>query len=359
MRSSAAVRRTDPPALPHASRGVAYMPGGWTPRRHPELGDRMRVAWEASGPENAPALFVLGGISQDRHVTATANDPRPGWWSRQVGLGRTIDPSRWRIVGMDFLGSRKSAVRFENSPFENSVESVFRGRLHLTPEDQADAVFSVLDHLEIERVHALVGASFGGSVALAAALARPERVGRLVMIGAAHRSHPHATALRLVQRRIVEMAVRAGTPKHGLSLARGLGFTTYRTAAEFEERFASRARWNTGNAPVFEVAGYLDRRGKAFAASTDAKDFLTLSEAVDLCDLDPAGLSVPMYLVSFELDTLVPPWLVAELEERTPGFRRHFRLATKCGHDSFLTDSREVSGALAASLAQRQEEDCR
>ena len=344
MSYSTAARRSFAPPLPSSTTGTASMPFGWAPRLQPEMREPWEVAWESTGPEHAPALFVLGGISADRHVTATEFDPRPGWWSRQVGAGLTVDPERWRIVSMDFLGTEGPAG---DSPH----------RLHLLPQDQADAVFAVLDHLGVERVHAAVGSSYGGSVALAAAIARPERFERLIMLAAAHRPHPHATALRLIQRRIVETAVANGSPAEGLALSRALAFTTYRTAVEFDDRFDHRAAWadtasvsGTPESPAFEVSGYLDNRGAVFARSVDPNSFLSLSESIDLCDLDPSELHVPAYLISFNKDTLVPPWLVNELEARVPGPCCHFRLNAKCGHDGFLMGASDLSAALAVSL---------
>lgn len=347
MGDSSAVRHAGTQPLPASSRGVSAMPFGWTPRRHPALTARMRVAWESAGPAGAPVLFVLGGISANRHVTATQDDPTPGWWNRLVGGGRAVDPQDWRIVAMDFLGA-------------SGPDLGVPARLHLLAEDQADAVLAVLDHLSIDRVHAIVGSSYGGSVALAAALAAPERFARLVMLAAAHRSHPHATALRLVQRRIVELASESGSPARGLALARALAFTGYRTAGEFEDRFCHKPRWSSSNGasaptlpiPAFEVSGYLDSRGESFAATTDPGAFLTLSESIDLCDLDPSTLGVPAYLVSFNEDTLVPPWLVGELEALIPGPCCHFRLAAKCGHDGFLMGARDLSAALTVSLSK-------
>lgn len=338
-------------ALPASQRGISFMPLGWHPLRHPEMSARWRVTWESVGPAGAPVLVVLGGISADRHVTATREDPRPGWWNRQVGPGLAINPARWRVVSLDFLAG-------------SGQRGAVRSRLHLVPEDQADAVFAVLDHLGTAKVHAVVGSSYGGSVALAASLRHPERIGRLVMLAAAHRSHPHATALRLVQRGIVEMALANGSSAQGLALARALAFTTYRTAGEFDSRFAHRAQWKVrtgkGNElPSFEVSSYLDNRGEAFAGSVDPEAFLTLSESIDLCDLDPTALRVPAYLISFSEDTLVPPWLVGELEAAVPGTCCHFRLNAKCGHDGFLTGAADLSAALSGSLATWPDEECR
>src|SRR5690606_22014669 len=108
---------------------------------------------------------------------------------------------------------------------------------------QARAIAALLDHLGIARLHAIVGASYGGMVALAFAALFPERVGRVVAIGAAHESHPMATALRALQRRVVRLGLAAGAQREGLAIARGMARTTYRSAVEFARRCAGAPEW--------------------------------------------------------------------------------------------------------------------
>ena len=61
----------------------------------------------------------------------------------------------------------------------------------------------MLDQMGITKLRASVGSSMGGMQSLAAAALFPERVGRLVTISAAARSHPYSIALRFVQRQIL------------------------------------------------------------------------------------------------------------------------------------------------------------
>ena len=187
------------------------------PDRHPSRVTRhLSPDYELTGPPNAPLVVVLGGISATRHVTATASDTREGWWQALVGPGAAIDTRDVRVLGIDW-----------SVPTTGTV----------TTFDQATAIVAVLDRLGVDRAAAIVGASYGGMVALAFGAAHPSRVDRLVVISAAHESHPMATAHRVIQRRIIRMGLAAGTPSDGVALARALGVTTYRTAAEFAARF--------------------------------------------------------------------------------------------------------------------------
>ena len=325
-----------PPATP--PRGApSRIPAvrGATPARLPfdHLGERsVRVPYQDLGPASAPATVVLGGISAGRHLAPTILDRRPGWWPGVVGEGGALDPARRRLVGIDYLGGRSGAQTLRP----------------VTTHDQARAVAAVLDDLGIAEA-ALVGASYGGMVALAFAELFPWRATRLAVLGAAHRTHPMATALRSLQRSAASLGAETGRAARGVALARALAMTTYRSAGEFAERFDSAplSPGGPGGAPArFPVEEYLDARGADFSRHFDADRFLALSESIDLHRTRPASLPPHTLLVSFDTDFLVPPWLVEELAARSGGSPRHVTIPTLFGHDAFLKEAAQVSSLL-------------
>src|SRR5205823_6030535 len=147
----------------------------------------------------------------------------------------------------------------------------------VTTHEQALALARILRYWGIGRVHAIVGSSYGGMVALAFAERFGARVERLVVLSAAHESAPMSTALRTLQRRIVELGLETGRADEAMAIARGLAMTTYRTAAEFSGRFASAPVSLSSNDARFEVDEYLRDRGNRFAATVRPERFLALS----------------------------------------------------------------------------------
>lgn len=294
------------------------------------------IHYEVHGPAKAPVVVALGGISAHRHLGPTGSDPSHGWWPGVVGPHTALDTRRFRVVGIDYLGG-------PTTPLTVSAP--------VTSADQSAAVLAVLDHLEIHRA-TLVGASYGGMVALALALDEPHRVRELVLLCAAHRTHPMATAVRALQRNVTRFAQECGREGEGLAFARALAMTTYRSPREFEVRFGR--AWTTGEdgRPRFEVEEYLEARGRAFVERFPSKSFIQLSESIDLHDVDPGRLSVPTTLVSWDSDALVPPWLVEELRQRVECPCRHVRLSSPYGHDAFLKETRDVSSVLSTVLAE-------
>lgn len=122
-----------------------------------ELPDGRRIRYEhrRQSDPGAPTVVFLNGLSQT--IVAWGVQVR-----RLAGVADTLC--------FDALGQGRSDV----------PPDVHR------PRDHADDLLHLLAALGLERVD-LVGFSFGSRIALRVALAEPERVGRIVVAGCAHR----------------------------------------------------------------------------------------------------------------------------------------------------------------------------
>ncbi len=292
--------------------------------------------WELAGPDDAPVILALGGISATRHVVRAAPDDVPGWWDAVAGPGRALDTGSRRVLGVDFIDGGRA------------VDG--RPARVVTTHDQAVHIVAILDELGIERLSAVVGASYGGMVALALAERFPERVERLVVVSAAHATHPMATAIRAVQRRIVELGLETGRGADAMALARALAMTTYRTRREFAGRFGTAPDLSAGESE-FEVERYLTRAGRTFAERTRPERFLALSLSADLHRVEPERVRVPATVIAARGDTLVPPSQSRVLARRLPLLRAFHLLETRKGHDAFLTEPRRLTSLLAPALS--------
>jgi len=110
-------------------------------------GDRLpdaKVAFRLAGPEDAPVIAVLGGISAHRIVAGSAGE---GWWPELVGPGLGVDTRSYRVLGMDYLGGRGDSSTPEKG-----------GKFPpLSSYDQADALCAIVRHLRLKPLHAIVG----------------------------------------------------------------------------------------------------------------------------------------------------------------------------------------------------------
>lgn len=263
---------------------------------------------ELIGAEQAPVVVALGGISATRHVR--------DWWPAVVHAGGAIDLDRFRVLGVEY-----------------------REHADVTTHDQADAIADALDAAGIESVHTLVGASYGGMVALAFAERHPTRVEQLVVVSAPARAHPMSVALRSIQRQIVSLAVECGRESEGLFIARQLAVTTYRSAEEFGERF------DAGS-----VQSYLRHQGEKFARRFTAQRFLALSRSVDSHAVDASRITTPATLVAARGDAIVPLEQMQELADTLAGSSILRVTQTFTGHDAFLAEPQAVGAIIRNAL---------
>ncbi len=321
---------------------ITDLPDPWPLHHGGEL-ERARLAWELAGNASAPVVAVLGGISAGRHVTATYGDPRPGWWSDLVGPGRAIDTAQYRVLGIDFLGGN------DVSTGPQHVED--RSFPSIDTRDQARALAHLLEHLEIPCLHAFVGSSYGGMVALAFSGEHSELVERTITVSGAHRSHPQSTAWRSLQRRAVRLGQEVGEIDRGLSLSRGLAMVSYRSPEELDARFDRPPRREEG-VFRFPVEDYLEARGRAFASRFDPDSFLVLSESIDLHSLDPASIQGQLTVVAVPSDQLVPYDDLQSLATSSGGPSSFVELDSFYGHDAFLKESERLGEILRAALEE-------
>jgi homoserine O-acetyltransferase/O-succinyltransferase len=290
------------------------------------------LRWQLFGVQEAPLCIVLGGISANRQLAANAVDGAEGWWPQQVRRGGALDPWSFRLLSIDWLGA------------DGSLDAV------IDADDQAQALVALLEHLQVARVAACVGASYGAMVGLQLAKRLGTRLGHLVVLNAAHRAHPFASAWRALQRRIVRLgAAHADTPE-GVAIARALAVLSYRTPAEFATRFTSGVEVEND---IVRCAAepYLEAQGERFAARFAATAYLRLSESIDLHRIEPVDVPVPVTVFAARSDQLVPVEDVRELAVALPLLHRYHEVDSLYGHDAFLKEDERVHAVLVDALA--------
>jgi homoserine O-acetyltransferase len=300
--------------------------------------ERVEIAYRLAGAAGRPVVAVLGGISSGRNVFTTCAR-ETGWWAEIVGPGKSLDTDRFRVLAFDFLGgSHETTGPSVGQPFPS-----------ISAYDQAECLVALAEHLGIGRLRGCAGASYGGMVALALAERRPDLAGHVVVISAAHRTHPMSTAWRSVQRAIVRYGLGQGQGARGLVLARALAMATYRSAREFEERFDAPPQL-TDDGFVFPVEQYLVSRGESYAAHYRPEAFVCLSESIDLHRVEPERITSPVTLVGVEEDQLVPLSDMRALRDRLAGTCRLVEISSIYGHDAFLKEKEVLGDAFAQAF---------
>ena len=295
----------------------------------------VEFAWECTGKIDGPVVLALGGISAHRCVSGSDG----GWWPNLVGPGRALDTEHFRVLGIDYLGgsARSTGPRRGEDNFPS-----------ISAFDQVELIVRLLDHLGIKALHALVGASYGGMVALAFGERYPDRVERLLVLSAADRAHPLSTAWRSIERQMVRFGIANGDALGGLKLARALAMTTYRTPKEFAARFQGDARLDNGVWRL-PVEDYVYARGDAYVAVHVPEAFVVLSESIDLHVVSARNISVPVLAIAVRDDQLVPLADVQRLVGALPNGRLDV-LDSSYGHDAFLKETTLFDASFASFL---------
>jgi homoserine O-acetyltransferase/O-succinyltransferase len=324
-----------------------------------------RIAYETWGTLNAArdnALLLFTGLSPPAHAAASFRDPSPGWWEGMVGPKLAIDTERFFVICVNSLGSCFGSTG--PAAIDPATGEPYRLTFpDLSVEDIARGGFETVRSLGIARLDTVMGPSLGGMVVLAYAAQFPQAARRLVCISGTAAASPFAIALRSIQREaITSDAAWSGGQYHadrgpvtGQRIARKLGTVTYRSAAEWQQRFGRdpiRADMAHGGpfASEFAVQGYLETLAQRFVSAFDANCYLYISRSMDRFDLAAHGEPVAVLgraglehalVIGVRTDLL---FSVAE-QRAVASFLETAGVATRfapldCieGHDAFLID---------------------
>lgn len=337
---------------------------------------QVEIAYETWGELNTAGdntIVIFTGLSPNAHATSSEEDSTPGWWEEMVGPGRPLDTERFHVICFNSLGScfgstgPASIDPRTDKPYETDFPD-------LSIEDIAASGRAALQALGIAHVRAVVGPSLGGMTAMAFAVMFPDAVDELVVISSAMWSRPFAIAIRSMQRELIRSDpdwhgghyLPGHGPREGMRMARKLGMLSYRSAAEWQQRFGrERVEDPAGEFGIeFEVEAYLESRARRFIGLFDANAYLYLSRAMDWFDISEHGRSVADALsrlklkralvVGVETDFLFPIDQQREMADaiRDAGIDVDFHaLPSLQGHDAFLVDMDRFRPVVADFLA--------
>jgi homoserine O-acetyltransferase len=151
-------------------------------------------------------------------------------------------------------------------------------------------------------------------------------------------------------------------PVDGLSLARGMGQVTYRTADELQARFGrhAHAEEDPAKGGRFAVESYLQHHGEKLIERFDPNSYIVLSEAMNQHDVgrDRGGLAQALGGVEAEVtvagiasDRLYPLKLQEELGRLLPGERPVAVVQSAFGHDGFLLETEQIGAVINTALS--------
>jgi homoserine O-acetyltransferase/O-succinyltransferase len=337
------------------------------------------LRYETYGTLNATrdnAVLVCHALSGDHHCAGwhAATDAKPGWWNNLIGPGKAVDTRRFFVVCANVLGGCQGSTG-PNSPDPETGRPYGIRFPFVTIRDMIRSQKLLLDHLGVAALHAVVGGSMGGMMAMMFSIEYPQFTRRQIVMASTAMESAQGIAFNEVGRQAIMQDPawlggnypRDGGPRVGLAIARMMAHITYLSDAGMDRKFGRRKKVSAGGEAYsfdaqFEVESYLRHQGQSFINRFDANSYLYITRAID--QFDPAGpggtleqafagVLAESLIVGFTSDWLFPPEQNREiaLALLRAGKRASYaELSTDLGHDSFLLESEALYGLVRGFL---------
>jgi homoserine O-acetyltransferase len=152
----------------------------------------VRVGWEAYGELNETrdnVILITHFFSGNSHAAGryTESDALPGYWDYLIGPGKAIDTDRYYVISSDTLVNQEPHNPRVTTTGPASPDPATGAPYALdfpvvTIRDFVTVQKALLDSLDVQSLHAVVGASMGSLQALDWATAYPEFVERVISV---------------------------------------------------------------------------------------------------------------------------------------------------------------------------------
>ena len=352
--------------------------------------DAVTLAYETYGELNADksnAILLFHALSGSQHAAGTnpsvpglgdiwTTECQTGWWDDFVGPGKALDTNKFFIVCANYLGGcygstgPSSINPSTGKPYGGSFPSVCMA-------DIVNSQIELLNHLGINCLHAVIGASLAGMLCLSFATRYPDRVRLVIPIASSLRSSVLQRIHNFEQIYAVERDpnFRGGDyyegahPDEGLALARMISHKTFVSLGTMKNRARDEVRQPDDDLTFyhvnFPVESYVLHQGKKFVRRFDANTYLRILEAWQKYDVaQEAGVASyaeaftschhQRYMVfSIDSDVCFYPEqqeaLASTLETAGIPVRR-ITVHSDKGHDAFLLESQLFTPHLAYTL---------
>lgn len=353
------------------------------------------LAYEVYGDLNVKkdnAVLLFHALSGSQHAAGFTRevpglgdrwtaDCQAGWWDAYIGPGKAVDTDRYCVICANWLGGcygttgPASINPDTGKPYASSFPSV-------RTSDVVRSQAMLLDHLGIQKLHAVIGSSVGGLLAQNFATLFPERV-KLVMPIASGPRTTVLTRLTLFEQVLAienDPHFKGGeyyegqAPEYGLVLARMISHKTFVHLDAIERRARGEVKQNNDQLVWYRVGhnveSYMLHQGKKFVKRFDANTYLRIADMWLRFDpLRDAGVSSyeelfarskkagHHYLIfSIDSDFCFYPEEQAELVahlEKAEVSNMHITVHSSKGHDSFLLEPELYTPHLVHTLEGR------
>ncbi len=333
--------------------------------------------WGTLNAERSNGIFLFHALSGSHHAAGINScidgignlwqpEMHEGWWESMIGSGKALDTDKYFIVCANYLGGcygstgPASLNPLSGKPWGASFPAV-------SAADQVEVFARLLDYLQIQTLHAVVGPSVGGLIALTFATTYAERVRNVVVIASGFKTTVLNRLILFEQILAIENDpyfnggdyYDASPPLYGLVLARMISHKTFVHLDSFESRARQDVVQPDDVLAWYRVRdqfqSYMLHQGKKFVRRFDANTYLRIVDlwsrynAIEQGTTEtPAGLfkraslaSQRWLVFSIDSDFCFYPEEQAELVKHLEDAKvdvMHITVHSDKGHDSFLLE---------------------
>ncbi len=334
------------------------------------------TTWGKLNEARDNAILIECGFTQGTFVHDEENpDGHWGWWNIIIGPGCPLDTTRFFIICPNPLGGCDGSTG--PSSINPATQQPYGMDFPLvTVRDIVETQRRLIEHLDIQCLEMVIGHSFGGQQALEWAVAYPDLVKKVVVVGAAEALHPLGLAWMEIGCQIIKMDPRWQNGNYspsdekavgGLALARMLLLTICFSEEMLEKRFGRETTPDlvipspSGTPDMgerFAVENYLYYLGGTFAYDFDPNCYLYLSRAFILYNVSEGYTSLEealsriksrLLFIGSSSDMLFPAARVRRLAEKVQACgvdARYWELQTPFGHNAFVSEGDQMREAL-------------
>jgi homoserine O-acetyltransferase/O-succinyltransferase len=305
------------------------------------------------------AYDVLGDLSDKRPLVwvchaLTGNSNPLDWWPGIVGSGRFIDTNKYNVICANVLGSCYGSTG-AHCPNPRTGKPYLLDFPLITIRDMVKAHEILREHLGIEKIDLIIGASLGAFQGLEWSYMHPGLIDRLVFLVASARTSPWCKAFNEAQRLALEADPTFYTAEplagaRGLMAARAMGMVSYRNF----HTFAITQPDADDQMENFRACTYQRYQGEKLVKRYNAHAYYYISKAFDSHDIGRGRGGVEKALsviqtrtlcISTDTDILFPPSEVMEVAQMLPN-GSHVMLKSIYGHDGFLIENDKLTAIL-------------
>lgn len=339
----------------------------------------IKVVYKTFGTLNkdkSNAVLVFPTLTATPQVALETVDGKTfsGWWQGIVGKGKAVDTEKFFVICADHFGGcygstgPSSTNPDTGKPFGSRFPSFFI-------RDMAKVAVEFLKQIGVRKLHAVMGASLGGLLALETIALEKNLVEKAIVIGASHTVSAQYLALNYIARQAIMLDPNWNSgnyynkpfPAGGLSIARQIGHISYLNPAILGEKFGRQSvdgkfRDFVSLDMQYQIESYLDYQGKKFCKRFDPNTYVHLSKAIDTFDLIKEfgslenafrGTKTMLHFITISSDELFPKQETMELHEKLLSFgvASHYNeITSPKGHDGLFLEDEKLSPIIKTAL---------